>query len=509
MGPYASLMHRFRNLSIRTKITALLVAVVSFVLLISAVAFIVHDLRMLRRALDDHLETLAAVLADNSEAALRFEDRNTAEEILVSLGRDPRVVYARTFNSDGELFARYPSDGEDDPLPPRPGHERAFARDGFLHVFKDVDAADPLTDERSLGMLYLRASMDEFYEQMCRDIAIGAAILLVCVSVAVLLAVPAQRLISTPIRRLVDATQEISQHANFSVRVVKTSDDEIGVLIDGFNEMLSLLAARDAELAQHRQHLEEEVEQRTKRLQEVARELSRSNTELEQFAYIASHDLQEPLRMVRSYLQLLERKYRDRLDETADKYIDYAVDGASRMARMINDLLAYSRVVTRGKPIGPIDCEQAWAEALANLEKMIEESGAEVTHDPLPPVTADFGQMVQLFQNLIGNALKYRSDRPPKIHGSARQQEGQWLFSICDNGIGIEPQYAERVFVIFQRLHGRGAYSGTGIGLAVCKRIVERHGGSIWVESEYGNGSTFLFTIPQQQETNEKWLPTS
>lgn len=207
--------------------------------------------------------------------------------------------------------------------------------------------------------------------------------------------------------------------------------------------------------------------------------------------------------MVRSYVQLLQRRYQGRLDETADKYIGYAVDGATRMTRMINDLLEYSRVMTRGKPVGPIDCEQAWAEAVANLAKVIEETGAEVTRDPLPPVTADFAQVVQLFQNLIGNAVKYRSDRPPRIHGSARRQDGQWLFSVRDNGIGIEPQYRERVFVIFQRLHGRGEYSGTGIGLAVCKRIVERHGGNLWVESEYGQGSTFFFTIPEHPQARE------
>ncbi len=503
MGRFAWVNQRLRNLSIRTKITALLMAVVSFALLLSAVAFIIHNLRVLGQALDDHLETLAAVLADNSEAALRFDDPSTAEEILASLARDPRVVYARTYDGQGQVFARYPAASLEEPLPLQPGHERPFTQDGYLHVFKSIDTLDPVFEGKPHALLYLRASTDEFYQQVREHIAIGAVILLVALAVAVLLAIRAQQVISQPIRLLVRATQEISQKADFGVRVIKTSDDEIGVLIDAFNQMLALLAARDAELARHRVHLEDKVHQRTRRLEKVALELSRSNTELEQFAYIASHDLQEPLRMVRSYVQLLQRRYQGRLDQTADKYIGYAVDGATRMTRMINDLLEYSRVMTRGKPIGPIDCEQAWSEALANLAKVIEDTGARVTCDPLPQVTADFAQVVQLFQNLIGNALKYRSDRPPRIHGSAQCQGRLWLFSIRDNGIGIEPQYQDRIFVIFQRLHGLGEYSGTGIGLAVCKRIVERHGGSLWVESVYGQGSTFCFTLPEAPGNEE------
>jgi light-regulated signal transduction histidine kinase (bacteriophytochrome) len=271
------------------------------------------------------------------------------------------------------------------------------------------------------------------------------------------------------------------------------------VLIDEFNAMLTQLQTRDRQLAEHREQLEEQVERRTQELSATAQDLARSNTELEQFAYVASHDLQEPLRMVSSYLQLLQRKYQGQLDASADKYIAYAVDGAARMQRMINDLLAYSRVMTRGKAPEPTDCERAWADALANLERRIHESAAVVTHDPLPTVRADASQLIQVFQNLVGNAIKYHGPETPRVHASAQRQPGQWVFSVRDNGIGIEPQYFERIFVIFQRLHGKEEYSGTGIGLAVCKKIVERHGGKIWVESQYGTGSTFYFTIPDRQ----------
>ena len=254
---------------------------------------------------------------------------------------------------------------------------------------------------------------------------------------------------------------------------------------------------------QHRD-LDRENTERKRAEQAVAQhaaELARSNAELEQLAYVASHDLQEPLRMVASYTQLLARRYKGKLDSDANEFIAYAVDGVTRMQRLISDLLTYSRVGSQGKDFEPTDCENVLDRALTNLEGAIGESGAVVTHDLLPTVAADEVQLGQLFENLIGNAIKFHGEEPPRVHVSAEQQEAHWVFHVRDNGNGLDPQYTQRIFIMFQRLHGREEYRGTGIGLAICKKIVQRHSGRIWVESEPGKGATFRFTIPARAES--------
>lgn len=230
-------------------------------------------------------------------------------------------------------------------------------------------------------------------------------------------------------------------------------------------------------------------------MEERSRELARSNAELEQFAYAVSHDLREPLRMVHVYLQLLGKRYQGKLDKDADEFIGFAVDGATRMQRLINDLLLYSRVGSKGKEPQPIDSHAGLRHALDNLQETIQESGAVIDAAPLPMVMGDEGQLIQLFQNLIANAIKFRGDAPPRVAVMAEPHGGEWLFSVRDNGIGIEEKNFARIFQIFQRLHDRDSYPGTGIGLAVCKKIVERLGGRIWLKSELNQGTTFYFTL--------------
>jgi PAS domain S-box-containing protein len=227
-------------------------------------------------------------------------------------------------------------------------------------------------------------------------------------------------------------------------------------------------------------------------------DLTRSNQDLQQFAYVASHDLQEPLRNVASCLQLLEQKYKNKLDAQADQYIHYAVDSAVRMKALIQDLLTYSRIATKGKSPEPIDCERILDHTMKNLRSSISATGAAITHDSLPTVLADDTQLLQVFQNLIQNAIKFRRDDPPQIHVSAAKNKNEWIFSVKDNGIGIESRHLDRIFVIFQRLNKRSQYDGTGMGLAIVKKVVERHHGRVWVESKSGLGTTFYFTLPDK-----------
>ena len=256
--------------------------------------------------------------------------------------------------------------------------------------------------------------------------------------------------------------------------------DPQGKLLGGFGTTQDITA---------RKQLEEEREQLLVRLM-------RSNRELEQFAYVASHDLQEPLRMVASFTGLLERRYKDKLDQDAREFIHYAVDGALRMQKLIDDLLTYSRVGARDIPLEPTDCNHLLTQALSNLRVAIEENQAIITSGTLPTIPCNASHMTQLFQNLISNAIKFHGTEAPRITISAEYKQGEWLFSLQDNGIGIDPRYKEQVFKIFQRLHSRDEYAGTGIGLALCMKIVELHKGKIWLESEPGKGSTFYFTLP-------------
>ena len=298
-------------------------------------------------------------------------------------------------------------------------------------------------------------------------------------------------------------------------RVVLVAGEFLGLMflgIAGFitqREMVQRSKAEE-EVRKLNTDLERKVAERTAQLAERAKDLERSNMELQQFAYVASHDLQEPLRTIASFTQLLAKRYGDKLDDKAREFIGFAVDGSKRMQTLINDLLSFSRVGTQGKALAPVRCDAILDTVLRSVKRAIEESGAVITREPLPAVLADELQLGQLLQNLVGNAMKFRGDKAPRIHiGAERNGEG-WKIWVRDNGIGIAPEHYDRIFVIFQRLHTKTQYAGTGIGLAVCKKIAERHGGRIWVEPAPGGGSTFYFTIAdgesfesKEQETDE------
>jgi signal transduction histidine kinase len=331
-----------------------------------------------------------------------------------------------------------------------------------------------LATARADGRTVLTAAYDNL-------IVVGVVVAVVLLALIIVLALLVHYGMVRPVSRL--ATE---------VRLVADGQFQRPVTGSGPREIVSL----GADVDQMRLHIVDELDT----LHQVHDELERSNRDLEQFAYVASHDLQEPLRKIASFCQLLERRYKGQLDERADQYIGFAVDGAKRMQVLINDLLAFSRVgrLTREQLV--IDCDEVLRQALANLATIIEESGAEIEAGPLPSVRGEPALLTAVFQNLIGNAVKFHGDDPPRVTLSAVRDGDFWTFTCADNGIGIEPEYAERVFVIFQRLHPKEAYPGTGIGLAMCRKIIEYHGGRIWLDTDADRGTTFRFTLPVVEE---------
>ena len=496
--------HFFQRLPIKHKLTTVILGTTAVSLALVCAIFVAYEAMTFRQSLIARVTALADVLALSSSAALDFERADRAEEILGSAAAEGAISAAGLYTIEGDLLAGYSRAGGNAAIPSAPGADGFHFEGTHLFVFRPV-----MRDSDRIGTIGLNASMTELKTKLASIAVISSTVLAASLLFAFVLAAFLQRLISRPIVSLAATATQVSERNDYSLRAAEESDDELGRLAHSFNQMLAGIQERDRTLVATNdvlsvqiaarmnaenglRTLNEDLEQRVK---DRTTDLQRSNLELEQFAYVASHDLQEPLRMVVSYLQLLERRYEGKFDADGRQFLAFAVDGGRRMQTLIQDLLAFSRVGTRTKSFQRVDLGQSFATALTNLQIVISETGAKITSDPLPSVSGDPTLLAQLLQNLISNAIKFRGKEPPKIHLACERGDQEWRLSIRDNGIGIEPQYFERIFIIFKRLHSRDEYPGTGIGLAVCKKIVERHGGQISVESEPGKGSTFSFTI--------------
>ncbi|MBM4299208.1 MAG: HAMP domain-containing protein, partial [Deltaproteobacteria bacterium] len=478
-------MRRFNDISIKHKLTSITMATAGAVLLFACGSFLIYELIIMPRNIAHTLASLASVTGNSGAAALLHDDARAASETLAALRGTPNVLWAHIYRQDGRPFASYDRGGRNLPAPQCP-----MRFDGYRFHDNRVELCRAIVlNGQTLGAISLASDLSEMTDRLWSYGQIVLFVLFLSLGVGYLISLRVQQAVSTPVLQLAGLARRVSAEQNFSLRAVKQTEDEIGVLVDGFNAMLEQIGKRDRALRQAQLELElrvvelqREVGERKRAEANLAQqtvELKRSNAELEQFAYVASHDLQEPLRMVSSYTQLLAKRYRDKLDHSAMEFIDFAVDGVKRMQTLIQDLLQFSRVGSRTKGFEAVNCAEALETARLNLAAAIRQSGAQLVADSLPLVRADGGQLVQLFQNLLGNAIKYRGGRAPEIRVQCRMLDGHWQFSVKDNGIGIDPQFSERIFALFQRLHGKDEYEGTGIGLAICKKIVERHGGTI------------------------------
>jgi PAS domain S-box-containing protein len=596
-----------RDRPINQKLMIIITVTTTVALLLSGCGIVAFNLILFRADLERDLNTLAGIIADNSTAALAFNDPIAAKEMLGALRARNHLVTACIIRADGTELAQYSRQGATDSCPsPERQDELRFKRADVT-----ISHAIMLSDRR-IGTLVLLYDLDEVAERLKVYGLTVLIFVLISSLVAFLISSRLLTLITRPISQLVLATTAVAETNDYSVRAQKLSKDELGVLVDRFNDMLGGIQSRDknlrhalrdreealreAEAARerfrflaesmpqkiftatpsgdvdyfnrqwmeftgltfndikgwgwtrfiHPDCLEDNLlswrrsvetgepfrfEHRVRRAdgayrwhltralamrdadgkismwiasntdiheqKEREEELRRANDDLQQFAFSASHDLQEPIRNVAIYSEIVADQYKDRLDDEGQQFLGFLTEGGRRLATLINDLLAYTRAGVALGEVTNVDSEVVLQHTLSNLTEAIRENQAKVTHDSLPEVLMGEAHLQQIFQNLITNALKYRTEQPPLIHISATDLGSAWRISVEDNGIGIQSQYKEKIFGVFKRLHRDEKYPGTGIGLAICQRVVERYGGRIWVESEPGKGSTFFFTIPR------------
>lgn len=461
---------RFAALPLRRQLFIAILGVCGATLLFAIACIAVIEAVSYRRALRDNSVMLADVIGKASEAAIAFADRTEADRTLAAFSVDTSVREAALYDLGGGRIGIWLAAGEASRL------ERDPALTGFdggmLFVSREIRR-----EGRLLGRIALRVDLGGLYQRLALLTTAQVLVLAGALAAAIVLTRSLQRPLSDPIQRLAATARHIAETGDVGTRAAETGGHELRDLAYAINRML------------------DRIEGQNRTLREQADELRRSNDELEQFSYISSHDLKEPLRMVSMYIDLLATKYGAALPEQARGYLATVASGAARMHSLIEDILAYARVDRPRDGATGIALEAVVAEAVENLRPEIERTGAQVRVQPLPVVRGARSQLVQLVQNLIGNAIKYRRETP-LITISARREGDRWTIAIDDNGIGIAPEHLDRIFVMFQRLHGREAYGGNGIGLTICRRIVERHGGRIWVESQPGVGSSFRFTLP-------------
>jgi signal transduction histidine kinase len=504
-------MQKLRDLSIRHKLTLLLLGVVGLVLLAVSVANVVSGVQSTRSTMAAKYTALARIVAAQSGAALSIADVDSsgAQQILSDLAVERSILYASLLNSEGKEVVRYPLSAEKRLAPPAAlGAE--FSSDNFLDVVEEVK----LNDGTMVGRFFLRAATDELNAQIRRTITIAVAVFVLALALAYLLSFALQRLFSAPILQLARLTERVSTEHDYSLVAQKHGNDELGSLCDGFNRMMAEILRRDEELQSHRARLEEQVEQRTRVLRDRTEELTASNTELttsrealqaankelEAFSYSVSHDLRAPLRAIDGFSRILIQDYIKDLPEDAQEYLRDIRTSTQQMGHLVDDLLAFARLGRQAVKKQMVDFDKMVQQCLHELEGERKDRKVEISVGELPPCPADPALLKQVWTNLLSNAIKYTGQREAaRIEIGSAPGEGaeSVVYYVKDNGVGFDMRYAHKLFGVFQRLHKAEDYPGTGVGLAIVQRIVLRHGGRIWAESQPNQGTTFRFTLSQ------------
>jgi signal transduction histidine kinase len=506
------------HMTIRRKLIAVMMIICTFSLAIAGAAFVAWSLQMYKQTAADNLMTTASLIANQVKAAVAFEDTKDAEKTLASLMAQPSIVAADVHTKERKHFVAYARDPKSKDVKDLKGIDSGYAfEDGGIIVTKPIEL-----DGEKIGAVTIFSDISQVKRMLGKSTRIVGCVILAVAVLGYLVASKMQGYISRPILSLADTAMSVSRDKDYSKRAVRVSDDETGILIDAFNEMLNQVQASQAELLDAKMHLEDKVKERTaalttevqsrkeaqmrlvnmnKDLAKAIEKLEQSNQQLQEFAYVASHDLREPLRKISSFGRLLQDSLQEKLTADDKENFEFMIDGAQRMQQMIEALLTYSRVTTHGAEFRLVDLNLI-LEQLRTLElgaKLEDVPGSSIeAPESLPVVFGDMIQMRQLLQNLIANGMKYQAKGAvPKIVVTASRTEDNMIkIEVTDNGIGIKEEYYNTVFAMFRRLHSRSEYEGTGIGLAICKRIVERHNGKIGLHSVVGKGTTFWFTLP-------------
>jgi signal transduction histidine kinase len=465
-----------RDLPIRRKIVVVTMLAAVAALLLTGAALFAYELHGYNKKVEGEVETLARIIGANSVAAMSFDDRKSAIENLSALRAEPRILAARIYTAGGTPFASYS----------RASHAATFDRmpgpDGFRRADRRLTYFGPIHDEREhrrVGSLYLEVDFGGVRQRLGSYAGILAMVLAVAFLVALALSAFLQRIISQPILDLAEATKRVSSRQDYSLRVPQDRRDEFGELIGGFNEMLDQIAMRDAAL------------------QEKNVALQSANQELESFSYSVSHDLRAPLRHIQGYVAMLEGTVDGQLPEKPKRYLKVIHDASVEMGQLIDDLLEFSRMGRTAMNATRVELDELVQESIQRLEMATRGRNIQWKISPLPVVTADPSMVRQIIANLISNAVKYSRQRDPAIIevGVAGEEDGRAVIFVRDNGAGFDMKYADKLFGVFQRLHRADEFEGTGIGLATVRRIITRHGGRVWAESEPGRGATFYFSL--------------